>query len=179
MCRTRKADKALLPRPQRTGEIFLFLVVECAERFVSHIDIELRYLLERRVHGEHGHADIDNVYAEMCDILGNRSAAALVDLAELAYLPDDIVLIKELSELADELGVGIRGVGLAARASILCDNDSPVYERGVELVVDGLECGVNSRIDIRREALGSSEDISALESLSLCEILNKELKICG
>ena len=105
MHRTRKADKALLPRPQRTGEIFLFLVVECAERLVSHIDVELRYLLERRVHGEHGHADIDNVYAEMCDILGNRSAAALVDLAELAYLPDDIVLIKELSELADELGV--------------------------------------------------------------------------
>lgn len=174
-----KADKALLPRPQRTGEIFLFLVIECAECLVSHIDVELRYLLERRVHGEHGHADIDNVYAEMCDILGNRSAAALVDLAELAYLPDDIILIKELSELADELGVGIRGVGLAARAGILCDNDSPVYERGVELVMDGLECGVNSRIDIRRKALGRSENISALESLSLCEILNKELKICG
>lgn len=174
-----KADKALLPRPQRTGEIFLFLVVECAECLVSHIDVELRYLLERRVHGEHRHADIDNVYAEMCDILGNRSAAALVDLAELAYLPDDIILIKELSELADELGVGIRGVGLAARAGILCDNDSPVYERGIELVVDGLECGVNSRIDIRRKALGRSEDVSALESLSLCEILNKELKICG
>ena len=45
--------------------------------------------------------------------------------------------------------------------------------------MDGLECGVDARVDIRREALGRSENISALESLSLGEIFNEELKISG
>ena len=62
----------------------LFLIVECAERLVSHIDIELRYLLERRMHREHGHADIDNIDAEMRNILRYCSAAALVDLPSRA-----------------------------------------------------------------------------------------------
>ena len=42
-----------------------------------------------------------------------------------------------------------------------------------------LECGIDTSIDIRREALGRSENISALESLSLSEIFNEELKISG
>ena len=46
--RTRKMNKASLPCPQRTGELLLFLIVECAERLVRHINIKLRYLLERR-----------------------------------------------------------------------------------------------------------------------------------
>ena len=71
---------------------------------------ELRYLLERRVHREHGHADIDNIDAEMRNILRDCSAAALIDLAEFAYLPDDVVLIEEFSELADELRIGVRCV---------------------------------------------------------------------
>lgn len=145
----------------------LFLIVECAERLVSHIDIKLRYLLERRVHREHGHADIDNIDAEMRNILRYCSAAALIDLAEFAYLPDDVVLIEEFSELADELRIGVRCVGLAARAGVLRDNDTSVYERSVELVVDRLKCGIDTSIDIRRKALGRSENISALKSLSL------------
>lgn len=157
----------------------LFLIVECAERLVSHIDIELRYLFERRMHREHGHADIDNIDAEMRNILRYCSAAALIDLAEFAYLPDDVVLIEEFSELADELRIGVRCVGLAARAGVLRDNDTSVYERSVELVVDRLKCGIDTSIDIRRKALGRSENISALKSLSLGEILDEELEISG
>ena len=80
------------------------------------------------MHREHRHADIDNIDAEMRNILCDRSAAALVDLAELAYLPDDVVLIEELSELADKLRVGVRCVGLAARTGVLRDNDTSVYK---------------------------------------------------
>ena len=56
----------------------LCCLVEQDECTVSHVQVGLVDDLERRVHGEHGHADVNDGDAAVCHILGNGAAAAQV-----------------------------------------------------------------------------------------------------
>ena len=77
------------------------------------------------MHREHRHADVDHVDVEVRDELRDRSAAALVDLAELADLPQDVRVVERAADAADKFGVRIVRAALAAGARVLRDAEAP------------------------------------------------------
>ena len=115
--------------------MILFLE-ECLEALERHIDVELCNDLKRSVHREDGHAHIDHFNAKICDIFCDGSSAALVDLAELAGLPHDLLAVEESADLCDELRVCVVCRALAPCAGVFGDDDALVEVGGVELIVN-------------------------------------------
>ena len=61
----------------------------------------------RRVHRQHRNARIERVDVALRHELGDRTAAAGVGLSHLGHLPEDTVVVHQLSHLADNLGARV------------------------------------------------------------------------
>ena len=145
------------------GSDFLFMVVkryansmlvyEGEHRLVHGIEVCLGYDFVRGVHGEHGDAHIECVYAEVGDVHGNGAASAYIDFAEFARLVDDAVIFERVAHVADHFGGGVVGGRLAARAVVLGYGRAAVDIRGISLFVNRGIFEVERRADVRRDAL--------------------------
>ena len=53
------------------------------------------------MHAKNGNTHINGVNIQVCNVCRNGSAAAKVNLAKLACLPDNVVVVKQLSYSAE------------------------------------------------------------------------------
>ena len=93
------------------------------------------------------------IHIEICYILSDSSAAALVNLAQFAYLPLNACLIEDAPDFADILGIGIGSRALAVRARILAESHAASDKRTVVVLVHALVGRVNTGSYIRRQAI--------------------------
>ena len=70
---------------------------------MRHVDVRLGDDLEGRVHTQHRYAEVDHVDVHVGNVFGDGTAAADIDLAQLADLPLDVVLREHGADLAHEL----------------------------------------------------------------------------
>jgi len=70
---------------------------------VGHINVNLRNNLERCMHREHRNTDIENINIVSCNGQRNCSAAACINASKLVYLPENIVAVKNGTNLSDKL----------------------------------------------------------------------------
>ena len=87
-------------------------------------------------------------------VLRDRAAAARVDLAHLADLPDDTLAVEYAAGIGYRLGVGVGRAALAARARVLAQAQTVVHPRGVALFVHAVEVRVIGRRHVGRQAEG-------------------------
>ena len=129
------------------------------------------------MHGQHRDAGIDGLDVAVCHVTGDRAAAALVDLAELAGLPDDVVLRKDAAHIAHDLSGCVGAAGLAARAGILEDAGAVVDLRVVRRVA-GL--GIQ-RVKRVADVCGQAERMLEAAALAcarrLAQVLHEHLEI--
>ena len=83
------------------------LVAEDGKCFIRHIQIGFCDHFVRSVHRKHGNAEVNDVDVLFCDINGNRSAAATVDLTKLARLPYDSRFVEHIAYVAYEFSSSI------------------------------------------------------------------------
>ena len=113
--------------------------------------------LEGRVHGQHGHAQIQHLDAAVCHILGNGAAAAQIQTAHLADLPCHVVGIQHTGDVAHQLGIGIAGRALAAAAGVLEDGNAAAGVGAVLLLKGACPRGVIGGGHVRRQAHAVAE----------------------
>ena len=131
------------------------------------------------MHGEDRRADVDDVDVQGREVHGDRSAAARVDLAELARLPDDALLVEEPADFAEELRGGVRGGVLAAGASVLADADT-LRDVGRVVRLHRFRVGrVHAGGDVSGQTLGRGEDVVAGDAGVLAEVLDEVLEVGG
>ena len=130
------------------------------------------------MHRKNGRAGVDGIDVAVGHVLRNRSAAALIDLAELARLPDDVVVGKDPAQLADDLGGGVVAAGFAARAGELANADAVI---GAGAVAVGVLAHFPERrivgvADVRADAEAVGKAVAQPHVLLLAEILHERLK---
>ena len=101
--------------------------------FHGLVQIRLGDDLPGGMHGEDRHAAVDDVHAVEGADVGDGSAAAHVNLAQLGSLPGDVALFHDAAQAGDEFGVGIVGAGLAPAAGKLVVAHAAAEEGGVLL----------------------------------------------
>ena len=121
---------------------------------MSFVKVRLGDKLEGSVHGKNRGAGVDGFDAPFGHVLGNRSAAAHVDLAQLAKLPGDVVFGKCLTELGQGFSRSIAGARLAAAAGVFADGDTAVDVGGVAAFVNLGEGRIESGGYVAGEAEG-------------------------
>ena len=165
--------------PKRPVERSLLLVEEGVHRLIGGVEVQLRDDFVRSVHGEDRRADVDDVDVQGREVHGDRSAAARVDLAELARLPDDALLVEEPADFAEELRGGVRGGVLAAGARVLADADA-LRDVGRVVRLHRFRVGrVHAGRDVGGQALGRGEDVVAGDAGVLAEILDEVFEVGG
>ena len=128
------------------------------------------------MHAQHRHTGVNGVNVAVGHELGDRAAAALIDLAHLGQLPDDAVVGKQAAQIGHELGRGVACAGLAARARELADAHA-VVELGLRALGAHLgEAGVKGRADVRREAKALGKAVAQRDVLLLAEVGHEGLK---
>ena len=76
------------------------------------------------MHVLNGDAGIDDVHVEVGEDIGDRSAAADIDSAQLSCLESDLILIHDMAQLADEFRVRVIAAALAAGTGIFIEDDA-------------------------------------------------------
>ena len=104
------------------------------------------------MHGKHRHARVHGVDIAVGKIHRHRAAAALIDLAKLAGLPDHARLVEDAADARHQLGCRVRRAGLAARARVLDQRKAAVGLSVVALLRDLREVGVKGVAHVRGQA---------------------------
>ena len=131
------------------------------------------------MHGEHRNAYVHYVHVQVGHILGNSSAAAQIHAAQLAGLPQDVVVVQQVPNLAHELGGSIRGAALAAGAGVLDNAYALVQIAGVVGLISGSIGGVISGGHVSGEAGGLGQHIVAVHPVLLGQGVDKVPQIGG
>ena len=116
---------------------------------VGLVDVGLAHSLPGSVHGEHRHAAVDDLHAVLGQDVGDGSAAARVDLPQLAGLEAHVALVHHTADVGHVLGVGVVGTRLATGARELVKGQAVAQQGRVLLLEDGREGGVEGRGHIR------------------------------
>ena len=88
------------------------------------------------MHRKYGYTYVNNLNAEVGNLFCNRSAAAFVNLAELACLPCYALAGEEGACLCHEFCVCIVCAALTSGACVFCNNDTLVETGSVEFIVN-------------------------------------------
>ena len=75
--------------------------------FIGHITIELGDHFKRGMHTQNRYAGIDGIDIPVCHEFCNGSAASLIDFAEFRHLVRNVILIQQIAEAGNELGVRV------------------------------------------------------------------------
>ena len=86
------------------------------------------------MHREDGHAGVDHLHAVFSEDIGDRTAAARADAAELAGLEGHAGLVHDVADEREVLGVGVVGTALAARARELVEAQAVAHDGGILLL---------------------------------------------
>ena len=118
----------------------------------GHIAVQLGDDLHGGVHAQHGNAGIHGDDVAVGHDGSHGAAAALIDLAQLAHLPDDTGAVQDGADVGHGLGGGIGAAALALGAGVLEDGDTLVHE-GVVPSVGGLgEVGIKGIAHVGAQA---------------------------
>ena len=101
------------------------------------------------MHVQDGYAAVHDVHAVEGGDVGDGSAAAGIDLAQLSGLEDNAAVIHDAADPAEVLGVGIVGAGFSAGAGELVEDQAVAQECGVLLLKDAGVERIEARADIR------------------------------
>ncbi len=85
------------------------------------------------MHGQDRNACVYGVDVAVCEVHRDRAAAALINAAELAGLPDDACLVEDAADARHQLCRCVRRAGLAACAGVLDEGKAAVCARVVAL----------------------------------------------
>ena len=77
------------------------------------------------------HAAVDDLHAIVGQDIGDGSASALIDLAQLAGLIAYVFLFHDRAQLRDIFRVGVVAAALSAGAGVLVEDDAPAEVRAV------------------------------------------------
>ena len=128
------------------------------------------------MHTEHGHAGVYRRDVAVAHVHGHSAAAALVDLAQLAHLPLHVLLAQYAAHEGHQLGRGVVGAGLAARAGELVQSDAVVELGGVALLAHVGVVGVEGRRDVRADADAVGKAVVQLAARGLAELVHEPLE---
>ena len=95
------------------------------------------------MHGQDGHAGVDDVHAVLGHDVGDGAAAARIDAAEFAGLEVHAGLVHDVADKRHVLGIGVVGTALAAAARVLVKAQAATHEGGVL----GLELAGVARVE--------------------------------
>ena len=109
------------------------------------------------MHGEDADAGVYDLHAVEAHNVGDRAAAAEVDLAELRELVADVPLIEDAADLAEVLRVRVVAAALAARARELVEDHAAAKVGDVLLVIGARIERVVSARDVGGEHLAVRE----------------------
>ena len=126
---------------------------KCNKCLVGRVYITLGNNLIGGVHRDYRNTQIYCFNIMVCNILGNCSAAARINLTKLCGLPNYTVFSKELSYEANELSRGIACARLASRACILAKACTAGEDSAVSLLIYIREIRVKGCINIGAETL--------------------------
>ena len=88
------------------------------------------------MHGQDRNACVYGIDVAVCEVHRDRAAAALIDAAELAGLPDDAGLVEDAADARHQLRRRVRRAGFAACAGVLDEGKAAVCARVVALFGD-------------------------------------------
>ena len=66
------------------------------------------------MHRKNGNAAIDDLGSIFCNDIGDSPAAACINHAQFAGLPNDLIIVEQFSNPLQVFGIGVIGPGLAA-----------------------------------------------------------------
>ena len=128
------------------------------------------------MHAQNRYAGIDGIDVAVRHVLGDGSAAALVDLAHLGHLPDHLLSFKEAAEIADDFRRSVAGGGLASCSGVLADRKTVVELGLAALLRDFRIQRVKGGRDIGREAETVLQAAAQRDVLCLAEVLHEAVK---
>ena len=117
--------------------------------FFRFVNVDFARYFPWSMHIEHGNAAVDYLHTVKSHDVGNRSAAAQVNAAELGELNGNIVLFHDGADISEIFRIGIVGTGFAActrkfverHTAAKISNVFRVKRRFIQCVVSGSYIG--------------------------------------
>ena len=119
-CTLHFAFKICRGESSRRGNFNYFIILHLLNKRskcqIVLVQVRLGNNFKRRVHGDYRHADVDGVDVHVRNVFRDRTATANVHFAKLARLPNDTIVVEELTKVAHVFRIRIGRTALTARA---------------------------------------------------------------
>ena len=123
------------------------------------------------MHAQNRYTKVNYVHIHSSNIQCNGTAAAFINSAQLADLPENIGLIHNADNLGHRFGTGIVGAGFAARTGIFCQYRAFVDEAAVAFFIYGSKARIVGTVNIGGKCSSIAQQLADVGTLSCCQIL--------
>ena len=123
------------------------------------------------MHAQNRHTKVDYIHIHRSNIQCNGTAAAFVNSAKLADLPENLSLIHNADNLGHRFSAGVVGVGFAARTGIFGQYRAFVDEAAVAFFIYGSKARIISTVNIGGKRSSIAQQLADIGTLSCCQIL--------